>query len=116
MKVSENFSREEFACPDGCGFSTVDVELLKLLEAIRKRFGKPVRITSGCRCQLYNTATPGAAYRSKHLQGIACDIVVSDTSPSEVYKFVDGHAPNKYGLKAYTTWTHVDVRQDKWRG
>ena len=115
MKVSEHFSREEFACGDQCGFATVDVELLELLESIRKRFNAPVTITSGCRCSLHNTAV-GGAYRSKHLLGIAADIKVKDVDPKEVYKFVDGHAPNKYGLKAYSSWVHVDVREDKWRG
>jgi len=100
---------------NNCGFSTVDIELLELLELIRARFDAPVTITSGCRCRLHNTAV-GGFFRSKHLEGIAADIKVKGVSPKEVYKFVDGYAPNKYGLKAYSSWTHVDVRQDKWRG
>jgi len=56
------------------------------------------------------------AYASKHLLGIAADIKVQHIIPSQVYKFVDGHAPNKYGLKVYDSWLHVDIRKDKWRG
>tara|TARA_R110002096_G_scaffold322008_2_gene516128 strand:+ start:3326 stop:3670 length:345 start_codon:yes stop_codon:yes gene_type:complete len=113
--LSEHFSRSEFACKCQCGFATVDIELLQLLEAIRERFNKPVTITSGCRCKLHNVAA-GGAFASKHLEGIAADIMVLGVFPSDVYKFVDGHAPNKYGLKAYDSWTHVDIRPDKWRG
>ncbi len=115
MKLSEHFDRSEFACKCGCGFATVDVELLMLLEAIRKRFNKPVVVTSGCRCKNHNIAC-GGAYKSKHLEGIACDILVKDTPAEDVYKFVDGHAPDKCGLKLYKDRCHVDVRPDKWRG
>ena len=111
--ISKNFSRHEFKC-SCCDFATVDVELLKLLELIRSHFNQPVTITSGCRCRLHNTAVSGA-YASKHLLGIAADIKVRDVSVDDVYNFIDGHAPNKYGLKLYDTWIHVDIRKDKWR-
>jgi hypothetical protein len=42
--------------------------------------------------------------------------VVKDVPVEDVCKFVDGHAPNKYGLRAYASWIHIDVRKDKWRG
>ena len=113
--ISQNFSRHEFACKDDCGFATVDIELLKLLELIRDHFKQPVTITSGCRCELHNIAV-GGAYRSKHLLGIAADITVKGVSVDAVYDFIDGHAPNKYGLKLYLTFVHVDIRKDKWRG
>ncbi len=114
MKISEHFSREEFACKCGCGFATVDVDLLELLELIRVRFNKPVTINSACRCEIHNTAV-GGSYGSKHKQGIAADIVVRDTGSYDVYKFVDNHALNKYGIGLYTGFTHVDVRQNKAR-
>lgn len=112
--LSRHFSRSEFACKDGCGFATVDVKLLELLEVIRKHFNKPVTITSGCRCEKHNKKI-GGALNSKHMQGIAADIKVKDVSPEEVYKFVDLFMPNKYGIGLYSTWVHVDVREDKWR-
>jgi len=116
-KVSENFNRAEFACHCGCGFATVDIELVKLLELIRIQFRQPVTINSACRCELHNTAV-GGSYGSKHKQGIAADIVVKNTSPNEVYNFVDNHAPDKYGIGLYDNFTHVDVRIKKarWRG
>ena len=116
-KVSENFNRSEFACGCGCGFSTVDIELVKLLELVRITFKQPITITSACRCELHNTAV-GGSYGSKHKQGIAADIIVKGTSPADVYKFLDNHAPNKYGVGLYDDFTHIDVRQNKsrWRG
>jgi len=117
MKISQNFHREEFACKCGCGFATADFDLIHLLELIRNKFKQPVTINSGCRCELHNTAV-GGSYGSKHKQGIAADIVVNNVSPADVYKFVDGHAPTKYGIGLYEGFTHVDVRIKKarWKG
>ena len=83
--LSKDFSRSEFACGCGCGFATVDVKLLELLQVIRAHFKKPVAITSGCRCNEYNEKV-GGSYGSKHKQGIAADIKVKDTKPEDVYK------------------------------
>jgi len=113
--ISKNFSRSEFSCKCQCGFSTVDVELLKVLEIVRAHFKKPIKINSGCRCEKHN-AHIGGALNSKHKLGIAVDIVVEDIEPMVVYNFLDRYMPNKYGLGDYTTFTHVDVRADKWRG
>jgi len=117
MKISGNFSRKEFACKCGCGFSTADVELIELLELIRYKFKEPIIINSACRCEIHNTAI-GGSYGSKHKQGIAADIVVKNVDPAEVYKFVNSHAPTKYGIGLYNGFTHVDVRIKKarWKG
>ncbi len=117
MQVSEHFKREEFACKCGCGFATVDIDLILVLESVRKHFDKPVKINSACRCAEHNSAV-GGSYGSKHKQGIAADIVVSQTNPMLVYQFLDKHMPNKGGLGMYDTFTHVDVREKKarWSG
>ena len=39
---SKYFSRSEFACRCGCGFDTVDAELLQILEKLRKHFWQSV--------------------------------------------------------------------------
>ena len=115
--LSVNFSRSEFSCNCGCGFATVDTELLKLLETIRQRFKKPIKITSAARCPDYNILV-GGVKTSKHVQGIACDIKIKNVKPYDIYKFVDGYAPNNCGIGLYPTFTHVDVRKLKarWKG
>ena len=115
--LSVNFSRSEFSCNCGCGFATVDVELLQLLEVIRQRFKKPIRISSASRCTNYNKHV-GGVKTSKHLQGIAVDIQIKDVKPYDIYKFVDGHNPNNGGIGLYSTFTHIDVRKTKarWKG
>jgi uncharacterized protein YcbK (DUF882 family) len=109
MRVSENFSREEFACGCKCGFDAVDVELVAVLEDVRAHYGKAVTITSGCRCESHNKSVGGAP-RSKHVKGIAADIRVADVDPHEVYKYLDKKYEGRYGLGDANTFTHIDVR------
>jgi uncharacterized protein YcbK (DUF882 family) len=119
MKISKNFNRYEFKCRcNKCNFATVDVELIKLLEKIRRNFnGKPITINSGSRCQKHNRDIGGHP-KSKHTQGIAADIVIKGVPPLEIYQYVDSIAPNKYGLGCYKTFTHIDVQPQKkrWNG
>jgi uncharacterized protein YcbK (DUF882 family) len=112
--LSEHFSRSEFECSCGCGFATVDVELIKLLEEVREHFGKPITVNSSARCALHNEAVGGAA-GSKHKLGIAADIVVKEVAPVGVYAYINETYPDKYGLGLYNHFTHVDVREDKAR-
>ncbi|AUR93183.1 peptidase M15 [Vibrio phage 1.184.A._10N.286.49.A5] len=110
MKISNHFTRKEFACKCGCGFATVDVKLVELLEVVRSHFGKPVIINSGCRCPNYNNKVGGAS-KSKHMEGIAADIVVKGVDPAEVHKFITGHVGEHWaGIGKYNTFTHIDSR------
>lgn len=115
--ISTNFSRSEFACKCNCGFATVDIELIKVLEIVRGHFNAAVKINSACRCDEHNKEV-GGGKASKHKQGIAADIVVKGVKPYAVYRFLDAHMPNNYGLGLYKSFTHVDVRKLKarWRG
>lgn len=114
--ISANFDRSEFACSCGCGFDTVDTELLTMLEVIRQHFDAKIKVTSGCRCVARNSdPLVGGSKRSKHLIGRAADIQVEGISPEEVANFVDKTWPDSYGLGRYRTFTHVDSRGGKAR-
>lgn len=114
MKLTKNFNKEEFACKCGCGFDEVDMELVNVLQDVRDHFGQPVRITSACRCAEHNKDV-GGAERSKHLLGIASDIVVAKTSHRLVQDYLEGKYPDTYGIGRYKTFTHIDVRKNKAR-
>jgi len=62
------FKPAEWQCRCGCGLDRIDMRLLQILDLIRERFGHPIVITSGCRCQEHNTAVGGRP-RSAHLLG-----------------------------------------------
>lgn len=108
------FKREEFACKCGCGFDTVDVDLLPILIDLRSKFKSPVIITSGCRCYEYNRKV-GSKYSSQHTKGKAADITVKGYSPEQVYDYLTAKYPNKYGFGLYKTFVHVDSRDVKAR-
>ena len=114
---SKYFRRKEFECSCGCGFNTVDVDLLDVVEDVREHFDTPVTINSACRCVSHNHSVGGSA-KSKHLLGIAADIVVLDVSPERVYNYLDNKYPNSKGLGSYSNFTHIDVRDTKarWKG
>lgn len=113
--LSYHFSRKEFECKGGeCEFSTVDAELILVLESVRARFNVPVFITSGVRCPDYNKKVGGSP-NSMHLQGKAADIVVKGVDPQEVYDYLDRSYPDRYGIGNYDDFTHVDVRGNKAR-
>ena len=107
--LSKNFSRYEFECRDKCGFSTVDTELLDVLQALRTHFKVGVFISSGCRCLKYNTRIKGAEH-SKHMWGQAADIQVTNVKPKKVADYLEKTYPGKYGVGRYKNFTHVDVR------
>jgi uncharacterized protein YcbK (DUF882 family) len=109
--ISKHFSRHEFACKCGCGFATVDVELIEVLENLRETYQAPVKINSGCRCKKHNEAV-GGEEDSKHMQGIAADIVVTGLSPAKVYQYLNLEHGGKYGVGEYAGWVHIDVRQE----
>jgi len=113
--LSDNFSRHEFKCRCGCGFDTVDAELIKVLEKLRLILGGPrIVISSGCRCQKHN-AEIGGSPNSQHLKGKAADIKVERVHPDMVADCLGDSIPDKYGIGRYIDRTHIDVRSTKAR-
>ena len=106
-QLSEHFRSEEFACGCGCGFDTVSQELVYLLESIRQEYGKPMIITSGCRCEYHNHAVGGVP-NSAHTRGTAADILVEGGLDRR--KMVDLAVMNwASGIGVARSFVHVDV-------
>tara|TARA_B100002049_G_scaffold235752_1_gene220853 strand:- start:554 stop:913 length:360 start_codon:yes stop_codon:yes gene_type:complete len=116
--LSPHFSRHEFACNCGCGFDTVDVATLDVLEQVRTHFGTPVTITSGCRCADYNRRIGGAVH-SQHVVARAADIQAAGVDPDTVHDYIASVLGSTGGLGRYNTFTHVDTRTNgpaRWDG
>ena len=109
--ISPNFDRSEFACKCGCGYDTVDAELIRVLDEVRSVFGdRAVVITSGCRCRSHNE-TVGGWLASKHLVGKAADFYISQVDCGLVAEYLEQQYFDRYGIGRYDTWTHLDVRE-----
>lgn len=113
-QLSKHFKRKEFKCKCGkCDHDSVDAELLMLLEDVREHFGAPVTVNSGHRCEKHN-ASQGGASKSKHLIARAADIKVKGKSPKEVIHHLVMKYPDKYGFIEYSSFVHVDSREEKY--
>lgn len=112
--LAEFFSRDEFACKCGCGFDTVDAELLEILVKVRDYFGRKMTVNSGCRCESHNRKVGGVP-ASQHLKGRAADVVVESVNPQLVAEAAAQFGAS--GIKSYDTFTHIDSRSGAdWHG
>ena len=97
--------------PDIRALDNMLVLIVKCLQPLRDKLGKPITITSGYRCQMLNTAVKGAI-NSGHLRGASADIVVKGMTTKELFNFIA-----KSGIKftqlieEYSngrTWVHIE--------
>ena len=111
--LSEHFKAREFQCKDKTKGLLVATELLDVLEKIRNHFNAPVIINSGYRTPSWNTKVGGTP-NSYHCKGMAADIVVKGHSNQEVAKYANS-IMEQGGVIRYTNFTHIDVREEKYR-
>lgn len=115
--ISENFTRAEFACKCGCGFDRIDFRLVEWLQEIRDALGKPVVVSSGCRCRKHNERVGGSP-KSQHVEGKAADIHSPGVSLKDLYRLAESNdkaAEGGIGLYPQNGFIHVDVRGYKAR-
>lgn len=112
--MTKNFDRSEFKC-HCCETNLVKFQLVNILQTIRDHFDVPIAVLSGTRCAKHNRAV-GGARGSKHMLGEAADIKVSGVKPKDVATYAKTLMPNFGGIKAYPTFTHIDIRLNPWRG
>ena len=134
--LSKRFSRQEFACPCGCGFQTVDIELINELEKVADGFETlsgcrvVVKINSGNRCAEYDHAMkiregiPILEKPSQHIRGWAADLTMEyrflfgrrEKIPDEIVADeLELNNPTRFGIGRYSNWTHFDVRPSRAR-
>lgn len=122
-KLSRNFRAYEFDCRcSRCTETKVDTDLVAYLQRIRDRFGKAVHITGPYRCPTHNAEIPNASKTSKHMLGMAADIVVEGVAPAEVAAYAESIGVKGIGLyekaDAGDDFVHIDTRDKKsfWYG
>lgn len=137
--LSSHFSREEFACDCGCGFDTVDIELVSCLEGMCSFFKKDLKasriivvILSGCRCRehnefvqkRYNPDYIEYSSNSVHMYGGAVDFYMLEVktdltrkviSPGNIVRYLIASYPGKHGIGEYTNRVHFDIKTGRAR-
>lgn len=138
--LTKNLSRSEFECECGCGFDTVDYELVTIIQDavnyFELKYSSKIRveITGGDRCQKHNEEVQKEyvknyipfSSKSTHIEAKAADhkifMIKNDLKiqvpPQEVYDYYDKKYPNSKGIGSYNNRTHVDSRTIKarWKG
>ena len=124
VQLSKNFKSTEFDCNGkGCCSTTpIDTCLVEVLQNVRDHFGVSVHLNCGYRCPVHNAKVSGASAKSKHMEGIAADIVVKGVHPMRVARYIET-IPGFAGRIGCYTWddkgsgfVHVDVRGTNSRG
>lgn len=115
QKVGRYFTAWEFACPH-CNECLIDDELIQILDTIREEIKSPIIVTSGYRCPEHNKEINGAP-QSKHLLGIAADIIAPKLTVKELYRIAEEVLGNTGGLGYYPArgFVHVDTRKEMTR-
>lgn len=109
----EFWSREEFRCQCGgkyCnGFpAEPDEKLVRLVNDLRKKAGRPGHRSSGLRCTTWN-AMQGGVSNSRHLKGKALDFYIEGLSGSDLLSMAQADPRTRYAYIIEGQYVHVDV-------
>lgn len=94
-----NFSQAEMTCKS-TGECKMDPAFMDRLQALRKRFGGPLKITSGYRSPAYNRMISDTGEDGPHTTGRAVDIAI-----------MGGEALELIGLAVEMGFTGIGVKQ-----
>lgn len=111
-RVAPNFTVREFRSKDGADKTLIDPALVVLLQLIRDKYG-PVHINSAYRSPAHNSSIPGAAANSRHIYGMAADIVVPGANLVELAQFVRAVGGGGVGYYPAQGFVHVDTSKPR---
>ena len=102
-----NFSPAEIACR-GSGSLRLHEEALDKLQALRDRLGKPLIVRSAYRSPAHNRAVGGAP-RSKHMDGTAFDIAMTNHAPVAFEAAARAVGFTGFGYYPRSGFMHIDL-------
>ena len=119
MKLSPNFSLEEFTCSQtavrACLDNTPNEEQIEnlrepcvyVLEPLRKYLKARCRVSAGYRAPKVN-ALVGGSPTSDHQDGMAADVTFDGFTPAEVFTAIrELNLPVKQCIEEFGAWVHV---------
>lgn len=119
MQLSRNFTLYEFCFsetaarmgkkiePDEKVIHNLTALCIHVLQPIRDKLDKPIRITSGYRPKWLNEAIKGSK-TSQHIEGKAADIQVYGVSTEELFQFIKRNI-HEYDqlIQEFDSWVHI---------
>ncbi|WP_174188561.1 phage tail tip lysozyme [Nocardia barduliensis] len=113
-RLSANFTVGELVTSGGVPAERARISpaLVRCLQAIRDRAGKPVKITSGYRSWKRNVeaSRPNTPKLSRHCSGQAVDITIVGLSGLDIAKLAVDSCGNEIGIGVGRNFAHIDVR------
>lgn len=101
--------------PDISSLDNILNLIFYVLQPLRERLNKPIKINSGYRCKKLNALVGGVA-TSQHLKGQAADIVVQGMSVKNLIDFIKASQIEYDQLIDEKTWVHISFAKGKNRG
>lgn len=85
-----------------------------VLDPLRERYGKPIRVSSGYRCPALNRSVNGAT-SSQHRLGEAADITTGSKEGNRaLFEIIRNHLPFDQLIDERDfSWVHVSFRKDR---
>ena len=102
-----SFSPAEIACR-GTGAIKINTEAMDKLQTLRNRLGKPLIVRSAYRSPSHNRAV-GGAKASKHMDGTAFDIAMSNHDPAAFEATARAVGFLGFGFYPRSGFIHVDL-------
>ena len=102
-----SFSPAEIACR-GTGAIKINTDAMDKLQTLRNRLGKPLIVRSGYRSPSHNKAV-GGAKASKHMDGAAFDIAMSNHDPVAFEAAARAVGFLGFGFYPRSGFVHVDL-------
>ena len=102
-----SFSPAEIACR-GTGAIKINTDAMDKLQTLRNQLGKPLIVRSGYRSPSHNKAV-GGAKASKHMDGIAFDIAMSNHNPAAFAEAARAVGFLGFGTYPRSGFMHIDL-------
>ena len=97
MYITKNFTTDEMACTC-CGKAEMDSEFMRILQSIRDEMQRPLKITSGFRCENHNQRVSSTGKTGPHTYAKAADILISGADAMRLFAVAQKHGVSGVGM------------------
>ena len=112
MMITRNFSTDEMMCHCGCGESDMDPDFMKQLQEIRDEMKRPLKISSGVRCEKHNQKVSSTGKNGPHVYRKAADILIAGADALRLIDVARKHGISGVGISQRGThakrFIHID--------
>lgn len=98
MMITRNFSTDEMMCHCGCMDSDMDSDFMKQLQEIRDEMKRPLKISSGVRCEKHNQKVSSTGKNGPHVHRKAVDIIIAGADALRLIDVARKHGMSGIGI------------------